>query len=85
MNIFVSNLSFKTNKEDLANLFAPYGAVTTSRIILDKETRKSKGYGFVEMSDEEEANAAINALNGTEYMGRTINVAIANPKPEKVN
>lgn len=85
MNIFVSNLSFKTNKEDLANLFAPYGAVTTSRIILDKETRKSKGYGFVEMSDEEEANAAINALNGTEYMGRTINVAVANPKPEKVN
>ncbi len=82
MNIFVSNLSFKTGKEDIAKLFSTYGAVTTSRIILDKQTRRSKGYGFVEMSNDEEANAAINALNGTEYMGRTINVAAANPKPE---
>ena len=75
MNIFVSSLSFKAKREDLAELFAPYGEVTSSRIILDKVTRRSKGYGFVEMDNEEQANAAIAALNGTEFMGRTINVA----------
>ncbi len=75
MNIFVSSLSFKTKKEELAELFAPYGEVTSARIILDKVTRRSKGYGFVEMDNEEQANAAIAALNGTEFMGRTINVA----------
>ena len=74
MNIFVSSLSFKTKKEELAELFAPYGEVTNARIILDKVTRRSKGYGFVEMDNEEQANAAIAALNGTEFMGRTINV-----------
>ena len=83
MNIFVSRLSFKARKEDLAQLFAPFGEVTTSRIILNKETRRSKGYGFVEMPNEEEALAAINALNGTEHMGRVINVAVANERPEK--
>ncbi len=75
MNIFISSLSFKTRKEELAELFAPYGEVTSARIILDKVTRRSKGYGFVEMDNEEQANAAIAALNGTEFMGRTINVA----------
>ena len=75
MNIFDSSLSFKTKKEELAELFAPYGEVTSARIILDKVTRRSKGYGFVEMDNEEQANAAIAALNGTEFMGRTINVA----------
>ncbi len=83
MNIFVSSLSFKARKEDLAQLFAPYGEITTTRIILNKETRRSKGYGFVEMPNEEEAMAAINALNGSEHMGRTINVAVANDRPEK--
>ena len=75
MNIFVSSLNFKTKREDLAELFAPYGEVSSARIILDKATRRSKGYGFVEMDNEEQANAAIAALNGTEFMGRTINVA----------
>lgn len=83
MNIFVSSLSFKAKKEDLAQLFAPYGEVTSSRIILDKETRRSKGYGFVEMPNEEEGNAAIAALNGSEHMGRIINVALANERPER--
>lgn len=83
MNIFVSSLSFKARKEDLINLFAPYGEITTARIILNKETRRSKGYGFVEMPNEEEAYAAINALNGSEHMGRTINVEAANERPEK--
>lgn len=83
MNIFVSSLSFKAKKEDLAELFAPYGEVSSTRIIHDKVTRRSKGYGFVEMDNEDEGNAAIAALNGTEHMGRTINVAVANTSLQK--
>jgi RNA recognition motif-containing protein len=83
MNIFVSSLSFKARKEDLIALFSPYGEITTARIILNKETHRSKGYGFVEMPNEEEGIAAINALNGSENMGRTINVEVANERPEK--
>lgn len=83
MNIFVSSLSFKAKKEDLAQLFAPYGEVASSRIILNRDTHRSKGYGFVEMLNEEEGNAAIVALNGSEHMGRIINVAVANERPEK--
>lgn len=81
MNIFVSSLSFKAKKEDLMELFAPFGEVVSARIILNKETHRSRGYGFVEMANEEEGQAAINALNGTEHMGRTINVALANDRP----
>ena len=81
MNIFVSSLSFRAKKEDLAELFAPYGEVISARIIFNRETRRSKGYGFVEMPNEEEGNAAIAALNGSDHMGRTINVAIANDRP----
>lgn len=80
MNIFVSSLSFKANKEDLAKLFEPFGEVTASRIILNKETRRSRGYGFVEMPDQEAGMAAIAALNGSEHMGRIINVAVANER-----
>ena len=61
MNIFVSSLNFKVRKEDLAELFAPYGEVSSTRIIHDKTTRRSKGYGFVEMDNEEQAMAAIAA------------------------
>lgn len=78
MIIFVSSLSFKAKKEDLVQLFAPYGEISSTRIIHDKTTRRSKGYGFVEMENQEEALAAISALNGSEHMGRTINVAVAN-------
>ncbi len=81
MNIFVSSLSFKAKQEDLVELFAPFGEVLSARIILNKETRRSRGYGFVEMANEQEALAAIEALNGTEHMGRTINVAVANERP----
>lgn len=82
MNIFVSSLNFRARKEDLIELFSPYGEVTSARIIVNRETRRSRGYGFVEMSDEA-GNAAIAALNGTEHMGRTINVAVANDRPAK--
>lgn len=83
MNIFVSSLSFKAKKEDLAELFENYGEVTSSRIILNRDTRRSKGYGFVEMPNEAEGNAAVAALNGSEHMGRIINVAVANERPER--
>lgn len=76
MNIFVSSLNFRTRKEDLEKLFAPYGQVLTTRIITDKVRHRSKGYGFVEMNDED-GQKAIEALNGTEFMGRTINVALS--------
>jgi RNA recognition motif-containing protein len=82
MNIFVSSLNFRARKEDLIALFSPYGEVTSARIIVNRETRRSKGYGFVEMS-EEDGKKAIEALNGTEHMGRTINVAVGNDRPAK--
>lgn len=83
MNIFISSLSFSAKKEDLAALFATYGEVTSSRIIMNKETLRSRGYGFVEMPNENEAMRAIKELNGAEYMGRTINVAPAHGRPAK--
>ncbi len=82
MNIFVSSLNFRARKEDLIELFSPFGEVTAARIIVNRDTRRSRGYGFVEMS-EEEGMAAVAALNGTEHMGRTINVAVANERPPK--
>ena len=78
MNIFVSSLNFKARREDLISIFSAYGEVTSARIILNKETHRSKGYGFVEMPNEEEGLKAIQALNGSEHMGRPINVAVAN-------
>lgn len=82
MNIFVSNISFKVREQALSDLFSQYGQVTSVRIIKDKETRRSKGYGFVEMADDNEAQAAIDALNGTEHYERNIVVAEAKGKKE---
>jgi cold-inducible RNA-binding protein len=82
MNIFISNISFKVREQALSELFSQYGEVTSVRIIKDKETRRSKGYGFVEMANDDEANAAINALNGTEHYERNIVVAEAKGKKE---
>lgn len=82
MNIFVSNISFKVREQALSDLFSQYGQVTSVRIIKDKETRRSKGYGFVEMANDSEAQAAINALNGTEHYERNIVVAEAKGKKE---
>jgi RNA recognition motif-containing protein len=82
MNIFVSNISFKVREQALAELFSAYGEVTSVRIIKDKETKRSKGYGFVEMANDNEANAAINALNGSTHFERNIVVAEAKGKRE---
>jgi RNA recognition motif-containing protein len=80
MNIFVARLNFKTKKEDLERVFGQYGEVSSAKIIKDRDTGKSKGFGFVEMPNDEEGNNAINALNETELDGRTIVVKPANPK-----
>jgi RNA recognition motif-containing protein len=85
MNIFVSNISFKVREQALSDLFSQYGEVVSVRIIKDKETRRSKGYGFVEMANDEGGNAAINALNGTEHYERSIVVAEAKGKKEESN
>ena len=67
MNIFISNISFKVREDSLTELFSQYGEVISVRIIKDKETKRSKGYGFVEMKNDSEAMNAINTLNGTEH------------------
>lgn len=81
MNIFIAKLNFKTKTEDLEAAFAQFGTVTSCKIVLDKETGRSKGYGFVEMPDEQEANRAIEALNDKELDGRVIAVKPANSRP----
>ena len=82
MKLFVGNLSFQTTQQDLLNAFAPYGSVESVNVLTDRVTGQSRGFGFVEMSDRNEAQNAINALNGTELNGRAINVNEARPKTE---
>jgi RNA recognition motif-containing protein len=82
MNIFVSNISFKVREDSLTELFSQYGEVTSARIIKDKETRRSRGFGFVEMASDEDGQKAIDALNGTEHYERAIVVSQAKGKPE---
>lgn len=83
MNIYVSNLSFNVQDEDLREFFAPFGEVTSAKIITDKFTGKSRGFGFVEMPDEEAGNKAIEALDSGTVEGRTIRVTVARPKESK--
>lgn len=83
MNIFVAKLSFNVNDEDLNVLFSEFGEVTSARVITDKFTGKSKGYGFVEMTDDEAAQKAISELNECEYDGRVIAVSEARPREER--
>ena len=80
MNIYVSNLGFHVGDEDLKGFFATYGEVTSAKVIIDRETNKSKGFGFVEMPNESEGNIAISKLNGFAVQGRSMNVNIAKPK-----
>src|ERR1700710_2360490 len=83
MNIYVSNLSFNVTDEDLQDYFAEYGEVTSAKVIMDKFTGKSRGFAFVEMSDDEAAKKAIQELDGASVDGRTIGVAIAKPREER--
>lgn len=83
MNIFVAKLSFDTQESTLQDAFEEYGNVDSAKIIMDKFTGKSKGFGFVEMSDDEEAQNAISGLNETEMDGRTIVVKQAEPRESR--
>lgn len=83
MNIYVSNLSYSTTTESLQELFAEYGEVSSANIIKDRDSGRSRGFGFVEMPDDANAQKAIDELNNTEFEGKTITVNIARPKTER--
>ncbi|MCX8020088.1 MAG: RNA-binding protein [Chitinophagaceae bacterium] len=85
MNIYVGNISWNLNDQDLANLFAPYGEVASAKIVRDKFSQRSKGFGFVEMQNDTEAQNAIQALNGSEVDGRPLVVNESRPRPESSN
>jgi len=82
MNIYVGNLSWSMTDDDLNNLFSQYGEVTSAKILKDKVSGRSKGFGFVEMDDNDAANAAIAALNDFDVQGRKLKVNESQPKPE---
>ena len=81
--IYVGNLNFATSEEELNNLFAQYGTVASASIVLDRYTGRSRGFGFVEMEDENAADAAVSALNGYELDGRALRVNEANSRPRR--
>jgi cold-inducible RNA-binding protein len=81
--IYVGGLPYSATDEDLENLFSASGTVTSASVVTDRYTGQAKGFGFVEMSTDAEANAAINALNGTEMGGRTLTVNEAKPREER--
>jgi len=83
MNIYVSNLSFSVQDEDLRSYFAEYGEVTSAKVITDKFTNRSRGFGFVEMNDETAAKKAIAELDGATVDGRAIKVNEAKPREER--
>lgn len=82
-NLFVGNMNFQTTESDLRALFEPFGEITRIQVMTDRETGRSRGFGFVEMADDEAAAQAIAALNGKELDGRALNVNEARPKPER--
>jgi RNA recognition motif-containing protein len=83
MNIYVSNLSFNVQDEDLKEFFTEYGEVSSAKVITDKFTNKSRGFGFVEMPNDEAAEKAIKELDGAHVEGRAITVTIAKPREER--
>lgn len=82
-NIYVGNLVWDANQDDLYNLFKEYGAVARAQVISDRETGRSRGFGFVEMENDGEADNAINALNGQPFKGRNLTVNEAKPREER--
>lgn len=83
MNIFISNLSYAVTDQDLNELFSNYGQVHSAKVIMDRETSRSRGFGFVEMNDQAEANKALEELNQAEYDGKVINVTEARPREDR--
>lgn len=82
MNIYVGNLPYSTTDADLQALFQEFGSVESAKVIIDRESQRSKGFGFVEMANSDEANKAIEALNGNEMEGRQIRVNEARPRTD---
>jgi len=85
MNIYVSNLSFAVKDEDLREIFAEYGEVSSAKVIMDKVSNRSRGFAFVEMPDDQAAQKAIDELEGATVDGRTIKVNVARPKEKSSN
>jgi RNA recognition motif-containing protein len=85
MNIYVSNLSFNVQDDTLKATFEKFGAVSSAKVIIDKMSNQSRGFGFVEMGNEDEAKAAIDGLNGTSIDNRELRVSEARPREEKPN
>ena len=85
MNIYISNLSYGVNDADLNQLFSEYGEIASAKVITDRESGRSRGFGFVEMNNNEEGQKAIDELNQAEYDGKVINVAVARPRAERSN
>jgi RNA recognition motif-containing protein len=85
MNLYVSNLSFGTADNDLKTLFSEYGNVASAKVITDRETGRSRGFGFVEMPSDNEAKEAIRGLNNKELEGRSMSVSVARPKEDRRN
>ncbi len=83
--LYVGNLPFSETEQSMTELFSQSGTVTSAKIITDRDTGRSKGFGFVEMSSESEANAAISALNGSDHGGRPMTVSEARPQEKREN
>jgi RNA recognition motif-containing protein len=83
MNIYVSNLNFSTTSESLQKLFATYGEVESVKIITDRESGRSRGFGFIEMPNDAEGQNTISELNETDFEGKTISVSVARPKTDR--
>ncbi len=83
MNIYISNLSYGVNDADLKELFEEYGEISSAKVITDRETGRSRGFGFVEMPNDAQAQKAIEELNQAEYDGKVINVTVAKPRTDK--
>lgn len=83
MNLYISNLSYNISDEDLRQLFADYGEITSAKVIMDRETGRSRGFGFVELSDDELAKKAIEELNQASYDGKVIKITEARPREDR--
>ena len=82
MNIYISGLSYGINDADLNELFSAYGETSSAKVIMDRESGRSRGFGFVEMTSDTDGQKAINELNGAEYDQKTISVSVARPREE---
>ena len=80
--LYVGNLAYGATSEELQTLFTPFGAISSARVMIDRETNRGRGFGFVEMENDAEAHAAIEGLDGQDYLGRRLNVNEAKPRAE---